>query len=54
MGTSYCVEMREPTDRWRGHQPPAERLVYLPPKGFGLIVQAPNGDRVVIRLGPER
>jgi hypothetical protein len=54
MGRSYYFEMHEPTDRWRGRQPPAEKLVYLEPSGFGLLVRAPDGERVVIRLGPDR
>ena len=49
--TSY-FEMREPNDRWRGRQPPADTLLYLEPSGFGLLVRAPDGERVVIRLGP--
>jgi hypothetical protein len=28
--------------------------VYLEPSGFGLLVRAPDGERVVIRLGPDR
>jgi hypothetical protein len=54
IGSTYHFEMRERTDRWRGRQPLAEKLVYLNPSAFGLLVRAPDGEHVVIRLGPDR
>jgi hypothetical protein len=50
MGWSFVI--REPDDGpWRDHQPKFERLVRLPPAGFGMVARLPTGESMIVRLG---
>jgi hypothetical protein len=50
MGWSFVI--REPDDGpWRDHQPKFERLVRLPPGGFGFVARRPTGESMIVPLG---
>jgi hypothetical protein len=49
---SWSFEIREPGDgSWRAHQPKFERLVRLPPGGFGMVAKRQTGEWMIVPLG---